>query len=190
MASLLATKHPPHQYDECSCGSIKAKKSTTCSKCYHLRQLKNPKTKEGKYSHKKGRCVDCDKEISDVYRIYCRSCSHKGKIRLNIRGENHPRWSGGGTPEGTKIRRSQEGKIWINKVFIRDDFTCQKYKIRGGKIVAHHILNFSQYPELRHEVSNGITLSEKAHKEFHRKYGYINNTVEQLSDFLNNSKNI
>jgi len=29
-------------------------------------------------------------------------------------------------------------------------------------------------------VSNGITFSEKAHKEFHKKYGFKNNTEEQL----------
>ena len=31
---------------------------------------------------------------------------------------------------------------------------------------------------------NGITLNDKAHKEFHKKYGNKNNTKEQLEEFL------
>ena len=34
---------------------------------------------------------------------------------------------------------------------------------------------------------NGITLSKKAHKEFHAKYGKTNNTKEQLQEFLSNN---
>ena len=77
--------------------------------------------------------------------------------------------------------------LWQKKrlqVFDRDNWTCQKYKIRGGKLHPHHIQNFAEHPELRFEVSNGITLSEKAHREFHKKYGKSNNTLEQLLDFL------
>jgi len=33
-------------------------------------------------------------------------------------------------------------------------------------------------------IDNGITLSEKAHREFHKKYGIKNNTNEQLEEFL------
>ena len=68
--------------------------------------------------------------------------------------------------------------------FARDNWTCQKYKTRGVKLHPHHILNFSSHPELRFDKDNGITLSEKAHWEFHKKYGCENNTREQLIEFL------
>jgi len=51
--------------------------------------------------------------------------------------------------------------------------------------------NYTRTPlhrELRLELGNGITLSEKAHKEFHSKYGVKRNSVEQISEFLFNIK--
>jgi len=49
---------------------------------------------------------------------------------------------------------------------------------------AHHINNFAEFSELRFAIDNGITLSEKAHIEFHKKYGFKNNTKEQLYEFI------
>jgi hypothetical protein len=48
----------------------------------------------------------------------------------------------------------------------------------------HHINNFADYPELRFALNNVITLSKKAHEEFHKMYGKQNNTKEQLLEFL------
>lgn len=110
------------------------------------------------------------------------SKSNKGKSRG--KGEKNPNWKGGITPENVKIRTSIETRLWREAVFARDSWTCQKTKIRGGKLHPHHIQNFAQYPELRFAIDNGITLSEKAHKEFHKKYGRKNNTLEQLNEFL------
>lgn len=176
------------KYDVCACGDVKSKVSKTCQKCFFLRMNVNPKTIDGKYTHKKGNCIDCGKQISDVYRVYCRSCSHKGKSRPNISGEKHSNWKGGITPINLKIRGSIEGKMWIHKVLLRDGFICQKTGQKGGQLSVHHILNFAEYPELRFEVDNGITLSMKAHLDFHKKYGFKNNTIEQLSEFLSNNK--
>ena len=111
---------------------------------------------------------------------------NKDRPFLQIKGKNHPNWKGGHTPENIKIRMSLEYKLWRKAVFLRDNFTCQKHKIRGGKLVAHHINNFSDFMELRLALDNGITLSEKAHREFHKKYGKKNNTRDQLIEFLNN----
>ncbi len=106
------------------------------------------------------------------------------KGRKLPKGENHHNWKGGISKENDTIRHSIEGNLWRNSIFARDGYACQKTAIKGGKLVAHHILNFAQYPELRFAIDNGITLSEKAHKEFHKKYGIKNNTLEQLSEFL------
>lgn len=98
--------------------------------------------------------------------------------------KNHYNWKGGITPKNKKIRHSLKSVTWRKNVFNRDDYIDQKTGIKGGKLVVHHILNFAQYPELRFELSNGITLSDKSHKEFHRIYGIKNNTKEQLLEFL------
>jgi hypothetical protein len=99
-------------------------------------------------------------------------------------GENNINWKGGVTPIHNQIRSSIEGRLWIQSVFARDGYTCQKTGVKGGKLTAHHILNFSSNPELRFAIDNGITLSIESHKEFHKIYGKTNNTREQLVEFL------
>ena len=106
------------------------------------------------------------------------------KIGEAQKGEKGNNWKGGVTPELIKARNSLEYKIWDSAVFVNNDYTDQKTGIRGGKLHAHHIYNFSSHPELRFDINNGITLSEKSHKKFHKKYGRKNNTREQLEEFL------
>ena len=43
----------------------------------------------------------------------------------------------------------------------------------------------TSFPEMRFAIDNGITLSDKAHREFHKKYGKKNNTKEQIEEFIN-----
>ena len=118
--------------------------------------------------------------------------SEELKIKRGVyrKGAESSGWKGGKMkeyPERERIRKSIEYKLWRKAVFERDDFTCQKYGIKGSDLVAHHINNFAEYPELRFAIDNGITLSEKAHKEFHKKYGKRNNTKGQLKEFLINN---
>jgi thymidylate synthase (FAD) len=110
---------------------------------------------------------------------------NKGKEMLNQRGEKCHFWRGGLT-RLNNVRRCLEYNLWRKSILEKDNFTCQKYKIRGGELVAHHINNFAEFPELRFAINNGMVLSKKAHREFHKKYGVRNNTQEQLTEFLNN----
>ena len=107
-----------------------------------------------------------------------------GKHREDMLGKKHPNWKGGITPKNDKVRHSLEMKLWRKSIWIRDNFTCQKCQKKGGYLVAHHINNFAEFPELRFAIDNGITFCEKCHRTFHKKYGNKNNTKEQLLEFL------
>jgi hypothetical protein len=108
----------------------------------------------------------------------------KKKISEAQIGEKNHYWKGGISPINVRIRNSSQMYLWRKAVLERDDFICKKYGIIGGKLVAHHIQNFADFPELRFAIDNGITLSEKAHKEFHKIYGIKNNTRKQMEKFL------
>lgn len=108
----------------------------------------------------------------------------KNKKNLKITGKNNHNWKGGVSSENIKIRKGLKFKLWRKAVFIRDDYICQKCKTKGNKLHPHHIFNFAQFINFRFELFNGITLCEKCHNAFHKKYGRINNNEEQIRNFL------
>lgn len=92
------------------------------------------------------------------------SVAHSGKERLYRRGNKCNFWRGGITPINLIIRTSLKYKNWRTKVFERDNYTCQRCKQKGGRLHAHHIQSFSEYPTLRFDINNGITLCMGCHK--------------------------
>ena len=99
-------------------------------------------------------------------------CSNKCKgeaITLFQSGKNNPNWKGGISTENHRQRASKKWRIWRESVFVRDNWTCRDCGARSGKgrkveLYPHHIKPFANYPELRFEVSNGLTLCEDCHK--------------------------
>ena len=106
----------------------------------------------------------------------------KKKLSLYV-GAQKGNWKGGVTPEHELARRRAVSLNWRRAVLERDNHICQKC---GGqiKLRAHHLDSFSDFPELRYVVSNGITFCEKCHMDFHKKYGKNNNTKCQTEEFL------
>lgn len=100
-------------------------------------------------------------------------------------GPNHPSWKGGLTPKNLRIRGSKKFIDWRNNVFKRDNYTCQLCKKRGGIIHANHIKKFSDYPKLRFEIHNGITLC----KECHHLVTWKEEEWEEILIFLLKQKN-
>jgi len=66
----------------------------------------------------------------------------------------------------TDKRNSQECIEWRNEVFKRDNYTCVECGVKGN-INAHHIKEWHQYPELRFDLDNGITLCVECHVKKH-----------------------
>jgi hypothetical protein len=73
--------------------------------------------------------------------------------------------------ESAEGRRSAEYKQWRRSVFERDNYTCRTCGKRGVCINAHHIKSYAHFPDLRYDVSNGITLCVQCHKAIHKSRG-------------------
>ena len=101
-----------------------------------------------------------------------------------LKGEKCYLWKGGISLENNKIRHSIEFRLWRESVFARDNWICQKCKIRGIKLHSHHIKNFSENKELRFLIDNGITFCNKCHIMFHKRFGKKNNNNEQIIIYL------
>ena len=162
-----------------------AKRRTYCSKkCYGLGQkkdsyLKNKKeclicktafkkgsASVGKYCSPecyarslvvrgdKPKCVDCGKELTAHGSERCAQCFYQFR-----RGENHPNWKGGISNREIHSLNNPKYKEWRMNVFARDGFKCRiANKDCSGTLQAHHILRWAEYPELRYDITNGITL--------------------------------
>ncbi len=85
-------------------------------------------------------------------------------------------------------RNTPEYKLWRLAVYKRDGFQCKKCgkKVcKGRKIQAHHILKWSEYPTLRYDVNNGITLCWECHKIL---YGNENSYVSMCKMLIGNKE--
>jgi hypothetical protein len=132
----------------------------------------------------KSRCVDCGAKLAARYKkldprcLQCRS--------LFYRKERHHSCNPDKTSRAltNAVRRSAQYKDWRRSVYERDCYTCVVCGVLGGRLHAHHLNGFAEFPDLRYDTSNGITLCEKDHLEFHRSYGMGNNTAAQFQLFL------
>lgn len=112
-------------------------------------------------------CTYCNKDtkvlasqINRRKKHFCsKECQNKWQSE-NVRGENHPNYNPNISLFDRVVNRNYtEYWDWRKAVYKRDNYTCQccGYS-NGGIIVAHHILNYSEYKDLRTDVDNGITL--------------------------------
>lgn len=68
------------------------------------------------------------------------------------------------------LRWSADMKTWRKLVYEADNYICQicwNRSCSGNRVVlnAHHIRRFADHLDLRHAVSNGVTLCEPCHKQ-------------------------
>lgn len=101
-------------------------------------------------------------------------------------GKKHFNYNFNLTDEEREINRRFPKYIkWRIDVFERDAYTCQCCSTKKGPFNAHHLNSYNKFKKLRTVLSNGVTLCEKCHKEFHRLYGRGNNIEKQFKEFIN-----
>lgn len=77
---------------------------------------------------------------------------------------NKYNWRGGKSAEIHRLRNSAEGIRWRKAVLARDNHTCQECGT-DKDIETHHIKGFTEFPEFRFDVDNGLTLCRPCHKK-------------------------
>jgi len=96
------------------------------------------KSNKGRISPMKGRKMS-DEAKQKISRAL------KGKPIKKIRGKNHYNWKGGKSELQKIIRHSVEYRNWRERVFRRDNYTCQKCGIKSG-MGKRLDLNADHYP--------------------------------------------
>lgn len=147
---------------------------------------------EGSHALVNCECDECKKQLNMFWytykkhnhngKVYCHSCSLK---ILNSR-ENNPNWNLNKTDEERKNERKYtEYTNFIKSVLARDDYTCQccGRKI-SDKLEVHHLDGYNWCIEKRIDVTNGITLCNNCHDNFHLKYGRGYNTKKQFEEWF------
>ena len=108
--------------------------------------------------------------------------SKLGKHRPDMIGENNPVWNPNRQEVMNNIRRINldEHKIWSKAVKKRDNWRCRisNEECKGG-LESHHILSYSKHPDLRYEISNGITLCHFHHPRSSK-------VVENMASYFQN----
>lgn len=198
----------------CDCGVIKCvkiyhllnKHSQSCG-CLN-RQLASSRRRIDLQGKKFGRLLVVKQHSINNYNIYWECLCYCGKISypttsnltkkknptiscgclLLEKGKNHFNWKDS-IPEEDRILKRGVVKNplyieWIEKVYARDDYTCQLTNKKGIKLSAHHLYAWNSHADLRFDVNNGVTIDRNIHDKFHKIYGKGNNTKEQFEEFV------
>lgn len=139
-----------------------------CKKCWVKNSKENRKKRRAKrlflYPKKKKQRRYLTRRLKELALKNIRQYSFKA-------GKEHPNWKGGISQLRNKHSFADKKYInWRKAVFERDNYTCQDCKARSGNgkevyLEAHHLKEWIDYPELRFEVSNGLTLCKDCHNK-------------------------
>ena len=116
-------------------------------------------------------CQECGKTFHhNVKRAYSlfkkqkfcsKKCADIGGFRYT--GEDHPNYR----EDARRKNRGGPHKRWRDAVITRDNGTCQHCGATEIELHAHHIKEYRDYPELRFDVDNGLTLCYRCHWAVH-----------------------
>lgn len=157
-----------------SCGPSKVERVEQNCKCGTKFNVIPSKLGKAKYCSKN--CLSRFRMVTLETRLKMSSCK-KGKPT-----KSHPAWNKGlrgykakeqhykYKPDRTQLKTSEkkhkDGRYreWMFAVKNRDNWKCKMSNSDcDGRLESHHILNWVNYPELRYEINNGITLCHAHH---------------------------
>jgi hypothetical protein len=194
-------------YDICSCGLKKQKRSPRCRKCFlgdkesftkHFKRIGFQPNYIPWNKGSKG-LTHWSPELREKKRLFIeknggpmRGKKHSMEARMRtsraLLGEKAPNWKGGITILNTLRRHSIEHREWREKIFKRDDYTCQVCLSRGKRLEAHHIRPWRENKDLQYDVENGITLCVPCHRPTTNKENLLIEFFQKLL-IMNTSKN-
>ena len=114
----------------------------------------NPNSGQFKKGHKFSE--ETKRKIGLINKGMVMSEKVKMKIREKLKGAQAYNWKGGTHSIRKLIRESIQYRKWRQDVFIRDDFTCQDCKQKGGSLEAHH--HKKSFSKLLDEVKMNLPL--------------------------------
>ena len=93
-------------------------------------------------------------------------------------------------PDERRRNRGGSHHKWVNAVLSRDKATCQHCGVKDGELNAHHIKSYKDYPALRFELSNGMTLCVKCHWNVHavQRANSVNSVKTQTGKAVGNTE--
>jgi hypothetical protein len=152
---------------------MKEKKCSVCGLLYRVKISKSLKSKycsnpcrfKAHIPWNKGKTKKEFSQLSSGGVQKGRTPWNKGKKRPEMTGEKHHFW----IKDRTKIKKQHErnnpnDKQWKYAVYKRDNFKCRLLDNHcNGRMEAHHIFSWKDYPELRCNINNGITLCHYHH---------------------------
>ena len=108
--------------------------------------------------------------------------SRKGKKYPEKQGENAYQWIKDKTQLKKDLERGSYAHIyWSKSIKKRDGLKC---KINNqdckGRLEAHHILGYTEHPELRYELNNGIALCHFHHPRKRAEEAKLSPFFQQL----------
>lgn len=97
-------------------------------------------------------------------------------------GPNNPRWISDRSQLAKKQERNDSSyREWRTCVYKRDSYKCRiNNEECSGRIEAHHILRWSEYPEVRYNIDNGISLCKYHHPRTRKKEDEMVNVFKEI----------
>jgi hypothetical protein len=135
----------------------------------------------------------CGNEVTKTLAAFkmCAECPECYSAKRT--GPNNWRWN----PNLTDVEREEsrsraslpEQRKWKRLVYRRDRYKCRCCGSgKSNSLRAHHLDGYNWCVVKRTDVDNGATLCDTCHKDFHKTYGYGNNTREQFDEWLRNKQ--